>query len=141
MIATIPYVKSTSERNARILRHHNITVAHKPLTTLPQGLTKVKDPSTVNSRAGAVYNIPCAECPASYVRETGRTLECRIKEHKRSMANEDTRNNIAAIKESCFNLDFTANYHERMFLEIWYTNKSDNNSISICRYVHARRVL
>ena len=55
----------------------------------------MKDPSPINSRAGAVYKIPCAECPASYVGETGRTLECRIKEHKRSIANEDTRNNIA----------------------------------------------
>ena len=80
-----------SERIARILRPHNITVAHKPSTTLRDVLTKVKDPSPINSRAGAVYEIPCAECPASYVGETGRTLECRIKEHKRSIANEDTR--------------------------------------------------
>ena len=29
-------------------------------------------------------------------------------------------------------LDFAANYHERMFLESWYT-KSDNNNINICR--------
>ena len=29
-------------------------------------------------------------------------------------------------------LDFAANYHERMFLESWYT-KSDDNSINICR--------
>ena len=58
-------------------------------------LTKVKDPSPINSRTGAVYKIPCAECLASYVGETGRTLECRIKEHKRSIVNEDTGNNIA----------------------------------------------
>ena len=29
-------------------------------------------------------------------------------------------------------LYFAANYHERMFLESWYT-KRDNNSINICR--------
>ena len=29
-------------------------------------------------------------------------------------------------------LDFAVNYHERMFLESWYT-KSDNNSINISR--------
>ena len=97
VMATIPYVKGTSERIVRILimRPHNITVAHKPSTTPRDVLTKVKDPSPINSPAGAVYKIPCAECPASYVGETGRTLECRIKEHKRSIANEDTRNNIA----------------------------------------------
>ena len=141
MIATIPYVKGTSERIARILRPHDITVAHKPSTTLRDVLTKVKDPSPINSRAGAVYKIPCVECPATYVGETGRTLECRIKEHKRSIANEDTRNNIAVHHmstkhqmnwEEAACLDFAANYHERMFLECWYT-KSDNNSINICR--------
>ena len=141
VIATIPYVKGTSERIARILRPHDITVAHKPSTTLRDVLTKVKDPSPINSRAGAVYKIPCAECPASYVGETGRTLECRIKEHKRSIGNEDTRNNIAVHHmstkhqmnwEEAACLDFAANYHERMFLESCYA-KSDNNSINICR--------
>ena len=95
VIATIPYVKGTSERIARILRPPDITFAHKPSTTLRDVLTKVKDPSPINLRAGAVYKIPCAECPASYVGETGRTLECRIEEHNCSIANEDTRNNIA----------------------------------------------
>ncbi len=95
VIATIPYVKGTSERIARILRPQDITVAHKPSTTLRDVLTRVKDPSHINSRAEAVYKIPCAECSASYVGETGRTLECRIKEHKRSVANQDKSNRIA----------------------------------------------
>ena len=49
VIATIPYLKGTSERIARILRPHDITVAHKPSTTLRDVLTKVKDPSPINS--------------------------------------------------------------------------------------------
>ena len=141
VIATIPYVKGTSERIARILRPRDIAVAHKPSTTLRDVLTKVKDPSLINSRAGAVYKIPCAESSACYVGEIGRTLECRIKERKRSIANEDTRNNIAVHHmstkhqmnwEEAACLDFAPNYHEKMFLESWYT-KSGNNSINICR--------
>ena len=42
VIATIPYVKGTSKRIARILRPYNILVAHKPLTTLRDVLTKRK---------------------------------------------------------------------------------------------------
>ena len=72
---------------AQILRPHNTTVAHKPSTTLRDLLT--------NSRTGVVYKIPCAECPTSYVGEIGRTVECRIKVHKGSIANQDRRNNIA----------------------------------------------
>ena len=58
-------------------------------------LTELKDPSPKNSRVGAVYKMECAECPASYFGETGRTLECRIKEHKRCVTNKDTSNGVA----------------------------------------------
>ena len=54
---TIPYVKGTSETIARILQPHNIRVAHKPITTLRQLLTKVKDKDEPNCRQGAVYKI------------------------------------------------------------------------------------
>ena len=77
--ATIPYVKGASERIARILRPYNILVAHKPSTTLRDVLTKVKDPSPKNSRVGAIYKIACSECPTSYIGETQRTLQCRVK--------------------------------------------------------------
>ncbi len=77
---------------------------------------------------------------ASYVGETGRTLECRIKEHKRSVANQDKSNKIAVHHmltqhqmnwEGATSLEFVPGFNERMFLESWYT-KSDSNSINIC---------
>ena len=126
VIAAIPYVEGTSERIARILRPYNILVAHKPLTTLRDVLTKVKDPSPKNSRVGAIYKIACSKCPASYVGETGRTLRCRVKEHKRCIANKDTGNRIAVHhmttnhqmdwkRATC--LEFETNFNKRMFLE------------------------
>ena len=54
---TIPYVRGTSETIARILQPYNIRVAHKPITTLRQLLTKVKDKDEPNRRQGAVYKI------------------------------------------------------------------------------------
>ena len=41
--ATIPYIKGTSETIAQILHPYNICVAHKPIMTLQQLLTNVKD--------------------------------------------------------------------------------------------------
>jgi hypothetical protein len=141
VIATIPYVKGTSERIARILRPYNIVVAHKPTTTLRDVLTRVKDPSPKNSRVGTVYKITCAECPASYLGETGRTLECRIKEHKRCIANKDASNSIAVHHmatrhemdwEGATCLEYASHYGQRMFLESWHT-KSEKDSINVCR--------
>ena len=33
-------------------------------------------------RSGVVYQIPCKDCDQSYIGQTGRQLEVRIKEHK-----------------------------------------------------------
>ena len=60
-IATTPYIKGTSETIARILQPYNIRVAYKPITTLRQLLTNVKDRVESNGRQGAVYKIKCCE--------------------------------------------------------------------------------
>jgi len=52
--ATIPYIKGTSVTIARILQPYNIRVAHKPITTLRQLLTYVKDKDEPSDRQGAV---------------------------------------------------------------------------------------
>ena len=59
--ATIPYIKGTSETIARILQPYNIRVAHKPITTLRQLLTNVKDKDELSDRRGAVYKIKCCD--------------------------------------------------------------------------------
>ena len=82
--ATIPYIKGTSETIARILQPYNIRIAHKPITTLRQLLTNVKDKDEPNDRQGAVYKIKCCDCQASYIGETGRNLNIRLTEHKRA---------------------------------------------------------
>lgn len=140
-IAAIPYIKGTSETLARILQPYNIKVAHKPMCTLRTVLTKVKDPTPPERRKGAIYKVKCAECPATYIGETGRNLTTRIKEHKRSTEVGDKTNNIAVHHmetkhridwESATCLDFTTNYFDRTFLESWYTNL-DSNAINVCR--------
>ena len=73
-IATIPYIRGTSETIARILRPYNIRVAHKPMFTLQRLLTNVEDKDEPEDRPGAVYKIKCSDCQATYIGETGRNL-------------------------------------------------------------------
>ena len=63
---TIPYIKATSETISRILQPYTIRLAHQPRTTLQDLLTKNKDRDEPNNRQGAVYNIKCFNCQASY---------------------------------------------------------------------------
>ena len=93
--ATIPYIKGTSETIARILQPYNIRVAHKPITTLRQLLTNVKDKDEPSDRRGVVYKIKCCDCQATYIGETGRNLNVRLTEHKRATRNGDINNHIA----------------------------------------------
>ena len=65
--ATIPYIRGTSETIARILQPYNIRVAHKPITTLRQLLTIVKDKDKPEDWQGGVYKIKCCDCQATYI--------------------------------------------------------------------------
>ena len=90
----IRYIKDTSETIAQILQPYNINVSHKPITTLRQLLTNVKDKDEPNNRQGAVYKIKCCNCQATYISETSGNLNRRLTEHKRATKNGDLNNNI-----------------------------------------------
>ena len=87
--ATIPHIKSISETILCILQPFNIRVAHKPITTLCQLLTNIKDRDEPRNRQGAVYKI---NCHASYIGETGRNLATRLTKHKWATRNGDVNN-------------------------------------------------
>ena len=129
--ATIPYIKGTSETIARILQPYDIRVAHKPITTLRQLLTNVKDKDEPSDRRGAVYKIKCCDCQATYIGETGRNLNVRLTEHKRATRNGDINNHIAEhhLKtnhridwDSAECVTYSTDYYQRITLESWFTN-------------------
>ena len=128
---TIPYVKGTSETIARIPQPYRIRVAHKPITTLRQLLTKLKDKDEPSRRQGAVYKIKCCDCQATYIGETGRILNVRLTEHKRATRNGDINNHIAEHHfqtnhrincDSAECITYSTNYYQRLTLESWFTN-------------------
>ena len=108
-----------------------VRVAHKPITTLRQLLTNVKDKVEPKNRQGAVYKIKCCDCPATYVGETGRNLNTRLTEHRRATKNGDNKNNIAEHHlqtdhridwDSAECISFSTDYYQRLTLESWFTN-------------------
>ena len=81
----------------------------------------------------------CAECPATYFGETGRTLDCRIKEHKRSTEKQDVANIIAVHHmetnhridwEGATCMEFNGFEDERMFLESWFIQNAMKTALT-----------
>ena len=79
----LPYIGTTSDAIARVIRKTGIQVHLRPYNTIRSRLVHPKDKITNEEKAGVVYHIKCGDCDATYVGETERRLNKRIKEHHR----------------------------------------------------------
>ena len=93
--AVLPYINGISQPLTRLLRKHYIRVFNKPLKTLQQEFHSPKSRPPIDLQHNVVYNIFCADCPWSYVGDTGRCFETRRKEHTRNVKSCARGSNIA----------------------------------------------
>ena len=80
--ALLPYVSTVSGKISRILSRHNIRTIHLPPKKIRSSLFHPKDPAGL--KVPGVYRIQC-ECGEVYIGETSRTIETRVKEHRRHL--------------------------------------------------------
>ena len=73
--------KGVSEPIKRVLAQVGIGVALKPHCMLSSVFRKPKDRIVESEKSGLVYEIPCRDCDAVYIGETGRSLKTRKREH------------------------------------------------------------
>ena len=131
---TIPYVRHVSECVRRILNRMDIRTCFKPMRTLRHMLVHPKDPTPMPAVSGVVYEIPCQDCEESYIGQTGRTLDHRIKEHKRGYTYAG--NITSAVAEHSVNLGHRINWdgakvirreqawYRRCFMESWHIRQN-----------------
>ena len=81
-VATIPYMKGTSEQIARVLSRLQIKTTMKPRKWKWSIMNRAKDSIRAQEDPGVVYAVGCTECEQVYVGETNRTAKQRIKEHR-----------------------------------------------------------
>ena len=118
-----------SEAIQRVLREVDIRVVYRPHTTLKQLLVHPKDPIDLEKKTNVVYQIPCSSCSASYIGQTSRALDTRLKEHKKAVEKGDT--STSAVAEHVWlqgnQMDFKnstilaqeADCHQRCYMESW----------------------
>ncbi len=81
-MVVLPYIKGTTEAVQRVLKKYGVGSSVKPYRTLRQMLVRPKDKIESRDKSEVVYQIPCKNCNKSYVGETGRKFDIRMKEHK-----------------------------------------------------------
>ncbi len=107
---TLPYVGHLSDAIARVIRKSGVAVHLKPYNTLRIQLVHPKDKVKPEEKAGVVYKIECADCEATYVGETERTLKKRVSEHHRQSSpvghhmgyrrHSFTQDNVSVVQEA-----------------------------------------
>ena len=134
-VVTLPYVRHLSESIRRIFTPLGIRTCFCPHQTLRRTLVHLKDRIEPERRAGVVYKIPCRSCTKVYVGQTGRTLEHRLKEHRRALVSGDVMGSAVAqhaVDEgheiewsSATVIDGHPNFHRRCALEAWHIRSQD----------------
>ena len=76
-------MEGVAERANRVFKKHNIATAMKPNTSLRKLLVHPKDKIDSLDKTDCIYEIPCQNCDSTYVGETGRKLNTRLKEHQK----------------------------------------------------------
>ena len=112
---TLPYISGLSESIRRVLAPLAIQVTFRPYRTLRQELVHSKDPVPANRRKGVVYSIPCAECPHTYIGQTGRSLDHRLREHRRALKNGDV--GCSALAEHVFSANHQVDLSKAMVID------------------------
>ena len=112
-----------------------VPIPFKPCRTLKQALVHPKDSLSDLQKANVVYKITCADCPASYVGETKRRLETRLKEHKSAVkhGNLEASALVDHVLEEGHSFDWTgtsvldqeSNLFARQSLESYYIRKQE----------------
>ena len=132
----MPYIKQISEMTARLLRPHGVTIAHKPMGTLRQIVSKPKPINKLEGKNNVIYQIQCNDCSAKYVGQTGRKLATRLHEHQLAIKRHDRLSLISVHEDNeghHFNfktvkiLDRANNKRTREFLEAWHSTENSIN--------------
>ena len=84
--AYLPYIQGVTDKVSKILKKKDILTAFKPLVTIRQKMSSVKDKVEEHQHKG-VYRVTCS-CGLNYIRETGRSLKVRLREHGDDIRNQ-----------------------------------------------------
>ena len=99
-ILKIPFVPEFQEKVANNLDDKDYKFVPHFENTIRKKVCSNKLETSTQDNIPGVYIIPCKDCNQTYVGESGRNLDIRIKEHKKAVTSWDTK---SAIANHCWN--------------------------------------
>ena len=112
-----------------------IGVAYKPLHTIHNVISKLKDPIPTGDKSGVVYHSSCKDCDQFHIGETRRNLKQRRDEHDGAILLEKVTQ--SAIARHCLKSghefdfdgtrvrDTTSNKRHSLILEAWHVKSRE----------------
>lgn len=91
---TFTYLGTNMRQLCTFLNKNNIKFTFKTNNNLRNFIKNNKDKTSKNNKSG-VYQLTCADCPKTYIGQTGRCFKTRINEHRKSFINQKTDSTFA----------------------------------------------
>jgi hypothetical protein len=124
--ACLPYVQGVTDRIRKILEKRNIGTRFTTEKKISQILPTPKDKLPLFQSEG-IYKVECL-CGKCYIGQTGRSIQCRLKEHSRAIKQYDKEKSALAEHkfedgDHTFDLEKTvvlaktSKYHQRLIRE------------------------
>jgi len=104
-IFLIPYMKDVSSDIKRLVKNC-VDVIYSIPKKLDLFIKKGKDRLNVEKNTEIVYKINCMKCDQTYIGQTKRHLDTRIKEHKNNIKNSSGNYSVVTNHRLSFNHDF-----------------------------------
>ena len=134
---TLPYFNGLSESIHTVLAPLAIQVTFCPFRTLRQELVHPKDPALANRKKGVVYSIPCAQYLRIYIRQMGRSLDDRLRDHHRALKSDLAASTLA---EHMFSCDHQVHLSEATVIDA-HTHTQTHCMLESCHIQHQQTPL
>ncbi|KYN50317.1 hypothetical protein ALC62_11555, partial [Cyphomyrmex costatus] len=90
----VPFIRGISEKVVDVVNVSDTLIGHSTLNRLDKFIKVQKDITNQNCKNHVVYKIKCRDCESTYVGQTKRQLQTRIKEHRNNIRLDSSKHSV-----------------------------------------------
>ncbi|XP_071577702.1 uncharacterized protein [Temnothorax nylanderi] len=117
---TIPYIPKITDHFKNATRGLNMRLSYNSLNKMSTFIKAHKDSLPRSKQSNVVYKVNCMECDASYVGQTSRQMQTRIKEHQNHINRNTSNHSVLTDHRIEFNHNFDWSNAEILDNEPYY---------------------